>query len=228
MAENIVETVKLTKVYRKGKFEIIALRDVNFEISKGDIVCVMGPSGSGKTTLLNTIGGLDKPTKGKVLVDGVDITQLNESQLASYRLEKIGFIFQFYNLFPVLTAFENVELPLILAKKPKRERKNKVRQLLETVGMTERTHHKPDELSGGEQQRIAIARALANDPALILADEPTGDLDSENATMFMNLVRKLNQDYAQTFLIVTHDPLVVKECRQIYMIRDGRLEKSDG
>jgi putative ABC transport system ATP-binding protein len=131
-------------------------------------------------------------------------------------------------LFPVLTAFENVELPLILAKKPKRERKNKVRQLLETVGMTERTHHKPDELSGGEQQRIAIARALANDPALILADEPTGDLDSENATMFMNLVRKLNQDYAQTFLIVTHDPLVVKECRQIYMIRDGRLEKSDG
>jgi len=228
MAENIVETVKLTKVYRKGKLEITALRDVNFEISKGDIVCVMGPSGSGKTTLLNTIGGLDKPTKGKVLVDGVDITQLNESQLASYRLEKIGFIFQFYNLFPVLTAFENVELPLILAKKPKRERKNKVRQLLETVGMTERTHHKPDELSGGEQQRIAIARALANDPALILADEPTGDLDSENATMFMNLVRKLNQDYAQTFLIVTHDPLVVKECRQIYMIRDGRLEKSDG
>jgi len=228
MAENIVETVKLTKVYRKGKLEIIALRDVNFEISKGDIGCVMGPSGSGKTTLLNTIGGLDKPTKGKVLVNGVDITQLNESQLASYRLEKIGFIFQFYNLFPVLTAFENVELPLILAKKPKRERKNKVRQLLETVGMTERTHHKPDELSGGEQQRIAIARALANDPALILADEPTGDLDSENATMFMNLVRKLNQDYAQTFLIVTHDPLVVKECRQIYMIRDGRLEKSDG
>jgi len=226
MAENIVETVKLTKVYRKGKLEIIALRDVNFEISKGDIVCVMGPSGSGKTTLLNTIGGLDKPTKGKVLVDGVDITQLNESQLASYRLEKIGFIFQFYNLFPVLTAFENVELPLILAKKPKRERKNKVRQLLETVGMTERTHHKPDELSGGEQQRIAIARALANDPALILADEPTGDLDSENAAMFMNLVRKLNQDYSQTFLIVTHDPLVVKECRQIYMIRDGKLEKS--
>jgi putative ABC transport system ATP-binding protein len=226
MPENIVETEELTKVYRKGKLEIVALHDVNLRVSKGDIICVMGPSGSGKTTLLNMIGGLDKPTKGKVLVDGVDITQLNESQLASYRLEKIGFIFQFYNLFPVLTAFENVELPLILAKKPKVERKKKVCQLLETVSMTERAHHKPDELSGGEQQRIAIARALANDPALILADEPTGDLDSENATMFMNLVKELNKKYSQTFLIVTHDPLVVQECSEIYMIRDGKLEKS--
>jgi putative ABC transport system ATP-binding protein len=228
MAENIVETVKLTKVYRKGKLEITALRDANLSISKGDIVCVMGPSGSGKTTLLNMIGGLDRPTRGAVLVDGVDITRLNEPQLASYRLEKVGFIFQFYNLFPVLTAFENVELPLILAKKPKKERKKKVRQLLETVGISERANHKPDELSGGEQQRIAIARALANDPALILADEPTGDLDSENATMFMNLVKDLNQNYSQTFLIVTHDPLVVQECSQIYMIRDGKLEKSKG
>jgi len=228
MAENIVETVKLTKVYRKGMLEIVALQEVNLKISEGDIVCVMGPSGSGKTTLLNMLGGLDMPTKGKVVVDGVDITKLNESQLASYRLEKIGFIFQFYNLFPVLTAFENVELPLILAKKPKEERKKKVRQLLETVGMTERANHKPDELSGGEQQRIAIARALANDPALILADEPTGDLDSENATMFMNLVKKLNQNYSQTFLIVTHDPLVVHECSEIYTIRDGELEKPKG
>jgi len=228
MAENIVETVKLTKVYRKGKLEITALRDANLSISKGDIVCVMGPSGSGKTTLLNMIGGLDRPTRGAVLVDGVDITRLNESQLASYRLEKIGFIFQFYNLFPVLTAFENVELPLALARKSKKERKKKVRQLLETVGISERANHKPDELSGGEQQRIAIARALANDPALILADEPTGDLDSENATMFMNLVKDLNQNYSQTFLIVTHDPLVVQECSQIYMIRDGKLEKSKG
>jgi len=226
MPENIVETEELTKVYRKGKLEIVALHDVNLRVSKGDIICVMGPSGSGKTTLLNMIGGLDKPTKGKVVVDMVDITRLNESQLASYRLEKIGFIFQFYNLFPVLTAFENVELPLILAKKPKEERKNKVSQLLEIVGMTERAHHKPDELSGGEQQRIAIARALANDPALILADEPTGDLDSENATMFMNLVKELNKKYSQTFLIVTHDPLVVQECSEIYMIRDGKLEKS--
>lgn len=226
MAENIVETEELTKVHRKGKLEIVALHDVNLRVSKGDIICVMGPSGSGKTTLLNMLGGLDKPTKGKVVVDGVGITKLNESQLASYRLEKIGFIFQFYNLFPVLTAFENVELPLILAKKPKEERKKKVRQLLETVGMTERAHHKPDELSGGEQQRIAIARALANDPALILADEPTGDLDSQNATMFMNLVKELNKNYSQTFLIVTHDPLVVRECSQIYTIRDGKLEKS--
>ena len=228
MAENIVETVKLTKLYRKGKLEIVALRDANLRISKGDVICVMGPSGSGKTTLLNMIGGLDRPTMGEVIVDGVDITQLNESQLAGYRLEEIGFVFQFYNLFPVLTAFENVELPLILAKKSKEERKRKVCQLLETVGMTERANHKPDELSGGEQQRIAIARALANGPALILADEPTGDLDSENAIMFMNLVKTLNQNYSQTFLIVTHDPLVVQECSKIYMIRDGKLEKSKG
>lgn len=226
MAENIVETVKLTKVYKKGKLEIVALRDVNLRVSKGDIVCVMGPSGSGKTTLLNMLGGLDKPTIGEIIVDGIDITQLDESQLASYRLEKTGFIFQFYNLFPVLTAFENVELPLILAEKSKEERKKKVWQLLETVGMTERANHKPDELSGGEQQRVAIARALANNPVLILADEPTGDLDSENAVMFMSLVKKLNQNYSQTFLIVTHDPLVVQECSQIYRIRDGELEKS--
>jgi putative ABC transport system ATP-binding protein len=228
MAENIVQTVKLTKVYRKGKLEIVALRDANLSISEGDIVCVMGPSGSGKTTLLNMIGGLDRPTGGEVEVDGVDITRLNESQLASFRLEKIGFIFQFYNLFPVLTAFENVELPLALARKSKEERRKKVHQLLETVGMTERAHHKPDELSGGEQQRIAIARALANNPALILADEPTGDLDSENATMFMNLVKELNKKHSQTFLIVTHDPLVVQQCSQIYMIRNGKLKKSKG
>ncbi|MBS7633810.1 ABC transporter ATP-binding protein [Candidatus Bathyarchaeota archaeon] len=228
MAENIVETEELTKMYRKGKLEIVALRDVNLRVSKGDIICVMGPSGSGKTTLLNMIGGLDRPTKGKVVIDGVDITKLDESQLASYRLEKIGFIFQFYNLFPVLTSFENVELPLILAKKSRDERKKRVYSLLETVGMTERANHKPDELSGGEQQRVAIARALANNPALILADEPTGDLDSENAKMLMNLVKELNQNYSQTFLIVTHDPLVVQECSKIYTIRDGKLEKSSG
>lgn len=223
MVESMVETVKLTKVYRKGKLEIVALRDANLNISKGEIVCVKGPSGSGKTTLLNLIGGLDKPTVGNVIVDGVDITKLNESQLANYRLERIGFIFQFYNLFPTLTAFENVELPLMLARRPKEERKERVWQLLGMVAMTERANHKPDELSGGEQQRVAIARALANNPALVLADEPTGDLDSKNAIAFMELVQDLNRTYGQTFLIVTHDPLVVQRCNKVYGIRDGKI-----
>jgi len=163
---------------------------------------------------------------GEVKVDGLDIARLNESQLAVFRLERIGFIFQFYNLFPMLSAFENIEFPLILAKKSKIEREARVWSLLEAVGMKDRADHRPDELSGGEQQRIGIARALANNPALVLADEPTGDLDSENATSFMKLVRQLNKTYTQTFLIVTHDPIVSKECDKIYMIRDGELHKS--
>jgi ABC-type lipoprotein export system ATPase subunit len=203
-----------------------ALRGVNLVVPKGEVVSIMGTSGSGKTTLLNIIGGVDRPTVGEVKVDGVDIARLKESQLAVFRLEKIGFIFQFYNLFPMLSAFENIEFPLILAKKSKIEREARVWSLLEAVGMKDRADHRPDELSGGEQQRIGIARALANNPALVLADEPTGDLDSENATAFMKLVRQLNKTYTQTFLIVTHDPIVSKECDKIYMIRDGELHKS--
>jgi putative ABC transport system ATP-binding protein len=185
----------------------------------------MGPSGSGKTTLLNIIGGVDRPTSGKVVIDDTDITKFGESQITRFRLEKIGFVFQFYNLFPTLTASENVELPLILAKKPKQIREKRVDDLLEIVGMKQRADHKPDELSGGEQQRVAIARALVNDPTLVLADEPTGDLDSENAVAFMELVKELNKKQNQTFLIVTHDPLVSNECDKIYAIRDGRLSE---
>ena len=208
MVENIVETVNLSKVYKRKNVEIVALNDVNLQIPKAQIICINGPSGSGKTTLLNIIGGVDRPTRGKVTVDNVDITRLGESQITRFRLEKIGFIFQFYNLFPTLTAFENIELPLILSKKPKETREKRVSDLLEIVGMKERADHKPDEVSGGEQQRIAIARALTNNPTLILADEPTGDLDSENAIAFMKLVKELNKKQGQTFLIVTHDPLV--------------------
>jgi putative ABC transport system ATP-binding protein len=224
MSENIVETFNLSKVYKRKRIEVIALKDVTLQVRRGEIVAIVGPSGSGKTTLMNMIGGLDRPTKGKVIVDGVDITQLSEKQLASFRLNKIGFVFQFYNLFPTLTAFENVEFPLILAGKPKEEREKRVWNLLEAVGMKERANHRPDELSGGEQQRIGIARALANNPALVLADEPTGDLDSENAAAFMNLVRQLNKTYNKTFLIVTHDPIVSKECNRIYTIRDGKIQ----
>jgi putative ABC transport system ATP-binding protein len=226
MLEHMVETLNLKKTYKKKKISVDALRGVNLVVPKGEVVSIMGTSGSGKTTLLNIIGGVDRPTVGEVKVDGVDIARLNESQLAVFRLEKIGFIFQFYNLFPMLSAFENIEFPLILAKKSKIEREARVWSLLEAVGMKDRADHRPDELSGGEQQRIGIARALANNPALVLADEPTGDLDSENATAFMKLVRQLNKTYTQTFLIVTHDPIVSKECDKIYMIRDGELHKS--
>jgi len=226
MLEHMVETLNLKKTYKKKKILVDALRGVNLVVPKGEVVSIMGTSGSGKTTLLNIIGGVDRPTVGEVKVDGVDIARLNESQLAVFRLEKIGFIFQFYNLFPMLSAFENIEFPLILAKKSKIEREARVWSLLEAVGMKDRADHRPDELSGGEQQRIGIARALANNPALVLADEPTGDLDSENATAFMKLVRQLNKTYTQTFLIVTHDPIVSKECDKIYMIRDGELHKS--
>ena len=223
MVENIVQTINLSKVYKRKSIEVVALRDVSLQISKAQIVCIMGPSGSGKTTLLNIIGGVDRPTSGNVIISNTDITKFGESQITRFRLEKIGFVFQFYNLFPTLTASENVELPLILAKKPKQIREKRVDDLLEIVGMKQRADHKPDELNGGEQQRVAIARALVNDPTLVLADEPTGDLDSENAVVFMELVKELNKKQNQTFLIVTHDPLVSNECDKIYAIRDGRL-----
>jgi putative ABC transport system ATP-binding protein len=225
MVENIVQTINLSKVYKRGNIEVVALKDVSLQISKAQIVCIMGPSGSGKTTLLNIIGGVDRPTSGSVVIGNTDITKFGESQITRFRLEKIGFVFQFYNLFPTLTASENVELPLILAKKPKQMREKRVDDLLEIVGMKQRADHKPDELSGGEQQRVAIARALVNDPTLVLADEPTGDLDSENAVAFMELVKELNKKQAQTFLIVTHDPLVSNECDKIYSIRDGRISE---
>lgn len=224
MSKVIVETIGLTKVYKRGKVNIYALNDVELQISAGGIACIMGPSGSGKTTLLNLIGGLDKPTRGKVFVEGVDITSLNGRKLADYRLRKVGFVFQFYNLIPTLTALENVEVPLALAKVPKKERRYRALDLLKAVGLEARADHKPDELSGGEQQRVAIARALANNPSVVLADEPTGDLDSESAITFMKLVRELNQRWNQTFIIVTHDPLVVEQCTKIYTIRDGRVK----
>jgi putative ABC transport system ATP-binding protein len=225
MVENIVQTINLSKTYKRKNIEVVALKDVSLQISKAQIVCIMGPSGSGKTTLLNIIGGVDRPTSGNVIIGDIDITKFGESQITRFRLEKIGFVFQFYNLFQTLTASENVELPLILAKKPKQIREKRVDDLLEIVGMKQRANHKPDELSGGEQQRVAIARALVNDPTLILADEPTGDLDSENAVAFMELVKELNKKQNQTFLIVTHDPLVSNECDKIYAIRDGRLSE---
>ena len=223
MSEMIVQTKALVKKYRRGKIDIYALNGVDFEASKGEVVGVVGPSGSGKTTLLNLIGGLDKPTSGAVVVDGEDITKLNGRELADFRLRKIGFVFQFYNLFPIYTAWENVEVPLVLAKVPKEEREKRTIELLKLVELESRADHKPDELSGGQQQRVAIARALANRPSIILADEPTGDLDSESAKSLMSLIGSLKGRYGQTFIIVTHDPIVVRECTKVYTIRDGKI-----
>ena len=223
MSEIIVQTKSLVKRYRRGQIDIYALNGVDFQVSRGEMVCIMGPSGSGKTTLLNLIGGLDEPTSGKVVVNGRDLSELNNGELADFRLKTIGFIFQFYNLIPIYTALENVEVPMNLAKVPKKEREARALELLRLVGLEYRKDHKPDELSGGEQQRVAIARALANHPSLILADEPTGDLDSKSAISLMKLIKMLKEKYNQTFIIVTHDPLVVRECPKVYTIRDGRL-----
>ncbi|MEM1998012.1 MAG: ABC transporter ATP-binding protein [Candidatus Bathyarchaeia archaeon] len=224
MSKTIVRTINLSKVYRRGKVNVPALNNVNLQVLSGEIIGIMGPSGSGKTTLLNLIGGLDRPTSGKIFVDGVDITALGEKDLADYRLRKVGFVFQFYNLIPTLTALENVEIPMALAGVPKNERREKAVNLLKMIGLEARADHKPDELSGGEQQRIAIARALANNPSMVLADEPTGDLDSKSALTLMNLIKDLNKKNGQTFIIVTHDLIVAERCTKIYAIRDGRID----
>lgn len=200
-----------------------ALDGVDVTIAKGEIIGIIGPSGSGKTTLLNLIGGLDRPTHGKVLVDGVDLGELDDGKLADYRLNKIGFIFQFYNLISTLNSVENVELPMALASVPKVEREERARELLNTVGLKMRFNHMPEELSGGEQQRVAVARALSNNPSVILGDEPTGDLDSKSAKALMDLIWTLRKEKKVTFVLVTHDPIVVTRCDRVYSIRDGKV-----
>jgi len=222
---SIVELVNVVKVYRLGEgVEVPALRGVSLKINKGEFVSVQGPSGSGKTTLLNMIGGLDKPTKGRVIIDGVDITNLGEKELAHFRREKIGFIFQTYNLVPLLTALENVELPMMLSGKfSESEVRRRAEELLALVGLEKRMHHRPTQLSGGEQQRVAIARALANEPAIILADEPTGNLDQVSGQRIINLMKNLNETLNQTFIIVTHDPTVAEQTERKFYLVDGKI-----
>ena len=219
----IVQASSLSKQYRRGKVSVTALDSVDLSIGRGEMVGVVGPSGSGKTTLLILVGGLDRPTGGKVVVDGTDLNSLNDTSLADYRLRKIGFIFQFYNLMPTLTAVENVELPMDFAGTRPPERQTRATALLKKVGLESRVRHLPDELSGGEQQRVAIARALANGPSIILGDEPTGDLDSAAAKDLMDLMQSLRKQEGTTFLLVTHDPIVVAECDRAYSMRDGRV-----
>jgi len=221
----VVQTIDLSRRYKKGREVVDALDGVNITIRRGEILGVIGPSGSGKTTFLNMVGGLDKPTRGKVLVDGVDLATMNESKLADYRLKKIGFVFQFYNLLSTLNAVENVELPMDFAKVEEIERTNRSRELLKTVGLAARISHMPEEMSGGEQQRVAVARALSNVPAVILGDEPTGDLDSKSAKSLMDLIWSLRKEKKVTFVLVTHDPLVVARCDRVISFRDGKITR---
>ncbi len=220
----VVETVNLKKNYVLGKTIVHALRGIDFKLYRGDMCTIMGPSGCGKSTFLNMIGALDTPTEGEVYIDNVNITTLNDKRVTELRRHKLGFIFQFYNLIPVLTAIENVELPMLIAKKPKKERLERAQELLEIVGLGDRLHHRPDELSGGEQQRVSIARALANEPSLILADEPTGDIDTNTGAEIVELMGRINKEQGTTFLIVSHDQSVGKKGNRLIRFRDGVIE----
>lgn len=214
-----------------GEVNVPALRGVNFSIQKADFICIIGPSGSGKSTLLNLIGGIERPTSGKIMIDGIDITTLDERELADYRKRKVGFVFQSYNLIPTLTALQNVELPLIFSGISQEMRRERAQQALMSVGLSHRINHKPTELSGGEQQRVSLARALINNPSIVLADEPTGNLDTATGREILRLLKDLNEKNQQTFIIVTHDPEVSEYADRKIYIRDGlieRIEKEGG
>ncbi len=223
--EYTVETEDLAKYYRMGNYIVKALDGVNLKIRRGEYVSIMGPSGAGKTTLFNMIGGLDRPTRGKVYIDEVDISKLDAYELAWLRARKIGYIFQTFNLIPVLTALENVMLPMIFAGVRREERIRKARELLERVGLGDRLYHRPTELSGGQQQRVAIARALANDPAIVLADEPTGNLDLQTGLEIINLLRQLNKERGVTIVTATHDLKMIDVSDRIVYLRDGKVER---
>jgi putative ABC transport system ATP-binding protein len=219
----LVQIRHLSKSYRRGVQRVPVLTDVNLSIASGDFVAMMGPSGSGKTTLLNLIAGIDKPDGGELLVAGQDITQLGETDLAAWRARTVGFVFQFYNLMPVLTALENVELPLLLTGLSRTQRRSRAELMLELVGLSDRLEHYPNELSGGQQQRVAIARALVTDPVLIIADEPTGDLDRASAADILKLMDRLNVELGKTIAMVTHDPRAAEAAHHLIYLDKGQL-----
>lgn len=219
----VIQLENTTKIYRIGEVETCALDGVSLSIEEGEFTTVVGPSGSGKTTLLQLMGCLDQPNSGLVKIKGQDVTRLNANQRADLRREMIGFIFQFFALVPVLNAYENVELPLLLNGVKPKERRERVMALLNTVGLTDRVNHRPDQLSGGEQQRVAIARALAPRPLLVLADEPTANLDTANGNHAMEIMQRLNEETGTAFIFATHDPRVVAFARRVVKMRDGRL-----
>ena len=221
----VVDTQTLGKTYFLGKTKIVALENINLQIKKGDFISIAGPSGSGKSTLLNLIGCLDKPSMGKIEIVGEDISMMNKNHLADIRNRKIGFIFQSFNLIPVLTAYENVEFPLLLDNVVKKERKKKIMEILSEVGLLDQANHRPEELSGGQRQRVAIARALVKKPEIILADEPTANLDSKTGENIIKLMLKLNKEKGSTFVFSTHDQMVINHASKIIKLRDGhRIE----
>jgi putative ABC transport system ATP-binding protein len=220
----MIKLENVARVYHMGKTLVPALRGLTLEIADGEFVAIMGPSGSGKSTLMHLIGALDAPNQGHILLNGIDIAQQNGDQLAELRGKKIGFVFQTFNLVPTLSALKNVELPMIFQKVPRRERRERARRLLEQVGLGDRLHHKPSELSGGECQRVAIARALANDPEILLADEPTGNLDAESGEQIMQILKKLNEERKMTIIVVTHNPDVARYAHRIIRMRYGQIE----
>ena len=219
----VIETVDLVKEYPQADAVLRVLNRVNLSVESGEFMAIMGPSGSGKSTLLNMIGALDKPTSGKVYINGVDLSTLNDNQLADLRNEYIGFIFQFFNLIPRMGALTNVELPMAIKGVPRGERRERAVKLLEMVGLEGRMDHKPTQLSGGEQQRVAVARALVNDPSVLLCDEVTGNLDSKTGYEIMNLLRSLNEEQGKTFIVVTHDPAVAQLTDRLVQLRDGAV-----
>ena len=221
----ILRVEHLSKIYGKGENEIRALDDVSFSVEKGQFVAIIGPSGSGKSTLLHILGGVDRPTSGKVFLEGQDVFQQNEDQLAIFRRRQVGLIYQFYNLIPVLNVTENITLPVLMdGRKVNRERLN---DLLETLNLKDRKKHLPNQLSGGQQQRVSIGRALMNSPALVLADEPTGNLDSKNSQEIVGLLRLSNRQYGQTLIVITHDESIALQADRIITIEDGRITKDE-
>ena len=222
----VIETRDVAKIYHESKIPVQALKDVDLEIAEGEFTAIVGPSGSGKTTLLNIIGGLDNPTSGNIRVGGTDMSQLKDSELIDFRLHNIGFVFQQYNLIPVLTAKENVEFIMLLQKKPTREMKERAMQLLDEVGLKDKADVRPSELSGGQQQRVAVIRALASRPKFILADEPTANLDSASANNLLDMMAQMNREEGMTFIFSTHDQRVIDKARRVVTLEDGMI-KSD-
>jgi len=220
---SLVSVQNVSKSYWRDSLEIPVLRNISFDIPEGEFLALMGPSGSGKTTLLNLVAGIDRPSAGTITVAGTQVTALNESQLATWRARHVGFVFQFYNLLPVLTAYENVELPLLLSRLSKKERSEHVEFTLKIVGLGDRMHHYPKQLSGGQEQRVAIARALVTDPTILVADEPTGDLDKVSAEDIMKLLERLNTEFKKTVVMVTHDPRAADKANKTRHLEKGEL-----
>jgi putative ABC transport system ATP-binding protein len=228
MAETLISLSKVTKHYRRDAIDIPVLDNIDLDVGPGEFLALMGPSGSGKTTLLNLIAGIDKPNSGRITIDGKNIAGLNEKQLAKWRARHVGFIFQLYNLIPVLTAFENVELPLLLTSLSKKKRRDHVMTALSVVGLSDRDGHYPRQLSGGQEQRVAIARAIVTDPTLLVADEPTGDLDAKSAEEILDLLKRLNDEFRKTIIMVTHDPRAAGHAHSVIHLDKGLLSRTGG